>query len=62
MGIKKFKPVTPTLRYRTVSDFAEVTKSEPEKSLLDSRLQLIRLRADRSATAAELHYLTGDTR
>ena len=34
MGIKKFKPVTPTLRYRTVSDFAEVTKSEPEKSLL----------------------------
>ena len=34
MGIKKFKPVTPTLRYRTVSDFADVTKSEPEKSLL----------------------------
>ena len=34
MGIKKFKPVTPTNRYRTVSDFAEITKSEPEKSLL----------------------------
>jgi len=34
MGIKKFKPVTPTLRYRTVSDFAEVTTSKPEKSLL----------------------------
>ncbi len=34
MGIKKFKPVTPTLRYRTVSDFAEITKSKPEKSLL----------------------------
>ncbi len=34
MGVKKFKPVTPTLRYRTVSDFAEITKSEPEKSLL----------------------------
>ncbi|RKZ10758.1 50S ribosomal protein L2 [bacterium] len=34
MGIKKFKPVTPSLRYRTVSDFAEITKSEPEKSLL----------------------------
>ena len=34
MGIKKFKPVTPTLRYRTVSDFAEVTRSKPEKSLL----------------------------
>ncbi len=34
MGIKKFKPITPTLRYRTVSDFAEITRSEPEKSLL----------------------------
>ena len=35
MGIKKFKPVTPSLRYRTVSDFAEVTKKTPEKSLLE---------------------------
>jgi large subunit ribosomal protein L2 len=34
MGIKKYSPVTPTLRFRTVSDFAEITKSEPEKSLL----------------------------
>ncbi len=34
MGIKKFKPVTPSNRYRTVSDFAEITKTEPEKSLL----------------------------
>ena len=43
-----------------VVPFDELVRSE--KSLLDSRLQLIRLRADRSATAAELHYLTGDTR
>ena len=34
MGIKKFKPITPTLRYRTVSDFADITKKKPEKSLL----------------------------
>jgi len=34
MGIKRFKPITPTLRYRTVSDFADVTSAEPEKSLL----------------------------
>ncbi len=34
MGIKKFKPITPTLRYRTVSDFAEITKTTPEKSLV----------------------------
>ena len=36
MGIKKFKPITSTLRYRTVSDFAELTASKPEKSLLES--------------------------
>ena len=34
MGIKKFKPITPTLRYRTVSDFSDITKKTPEKSLL----------------------------
>jgi len=37
MGIKKFNPITPTLRYRTVSDFAEITTSKPEKSLLESK-------------------------
>jgi len=35
MGIKKFKPITPTLRYRTVSDFSDITKKKPEKSLLE---------------------------
>lgn len=34
MGIKTFKPKTHTLRWRTVSDFAEITKTEPEKSLI----------------------------
>ncbi len=34
MGIKKFKPVTPTLRFRTVSDFEEITKTVPERSLV----------------------------
>lgn len=34
MGIKKFRPLTPTLRYMTVSDFEEITKTTPEKSLL----------------------------
>jgi large subunit ribosomal protein L2 len=37
MGIKKFKPITPTLRYRTVSDFADVTKKAPEKQLLEAK-------------------------
>jgi large subunit ribosomal protein L2 len=34
MGMKKFKPVTPSRRYMTVSDFAEITHSYPEKSLI----------------------------
>jgi large subunit ribosomal protein L2 len=35
MGIKKLKPVTSSQRFRTVSDFAEITRREPEKSLLE---------------------------
>ena len=35
MAIKKFKPTTPSRRYMTVSDFKEITKIEPEKSLLE---------------------------
>ncbi|MDM7915477.1 MAG: 50S ribosomal protein L2 [Candidatus Eisenbacteria bacterium] len=34
MAVKKFKPTTPSLRFTTVSDFAELTKKKPEKSLL----------------------------
>ena len=33
MGIKRYRPLTPSQRQMTVSDFAEVTKSTPEKSL-----------------------------
>lgn len=33
MGIKKYKPKTPGLRMRKGSDFSEVTKKRPEKSL-----------------------------
>jgi large subunit ribosomal protein L2 len=35
MGIRQFKPVTPATRFRSVADFAEVTKSTPEKSLVE---------------------------
>jgi large subunit ribosomal protein L2 len=34
MGLKKYKPTSPGRRFQTVSDFAEITKSTPEKSLL----------------------------
>ncbi len=33
MGIKKFRPVTPTLRYKTVLDKAELTEDKPFKPL-----------------------------
>ncbi len=33
MGIKKFRPVTPSLRFRVISDFSEITKTTPERSL-----------------------------
>ncbi|MCW2277813.1 50S ribosomal protein L2 [Heliophilum fasciatum] len=34
MGVKKFKPTSPGVRQMTVADFAEITKTTPEKSLL----------------------------
>src|SRR5207245_10378513 len=35
MGIRQFKPVTPATRFRSVSDFEEITKGTPEKSLVE---------------------------
>ena len=37
MGIKTYNPYTPSRRQMTGSDFAEITKSTPEKSLLASK-------------------------
>lgn len=34
MGIRKLRPVTPGQRFRVAPDFAEITKSKPEKSLV----------------------------
>src|SRR6202789_4595402 len=34
MGIRKYKPTTPGRRGSSVADFIEVTRSEPEKSLV----------------------------
>jgi len=33
MGIRKLRPMTPGQRFRSVSDFKEITKSTPERSL-----------------------------
>ena len=34
MGIKQYKPTSPGRRFQSVSDFAEITRGRPEKSLL----------------------------
>ena len=35
MPIRQFKPVTKSSRFRSVADFTEITRSTPEKSLLE---------------------------
>ena len=37
MGIKSYNPYTPSRRHMTGSDFSEITKTTPEKSLLASK-------------------------
>ena len=35
MAVKRYKPTSPGRRFQTVSDFGEVTRSKPEKSLVE---------------------------
>ena len=37
MGTRRFRPTTPSLRNMSVSDFSEITKKTPEKSLLAAK-------------------------
>lgn len=37
MGIRSFRPYTPGVRQATVSDFSEITKDKPEKSLIQHK-------------------------
>jgi len=37
MPLRKRKPTSPGRRFQTVSDFSEITKTEPERSLLEPR-------------------------
>jgi large subunit ribosomal protein L2 len=34
MPVKTFRPLTPSLRYTKLADFSDITKTEPEKSLV----------------------------
>src|SRR5678815_5007759 len=35
MGVRQFKPVTKSSRFRSVSDFSEITRDHGEKSLME---------------------------
>ncbi|WP_309717094.1 50S ribosomal protein L2 [Armatimonas sp.] len=35
MGIRRFRPITPGRRFMAISDFSDITKSKPEKSLVE---------------------------
>ncbi len=37
MGVRGFNPTTPSRRFMTVSDFSEITRSKPEKSLVTGK-------------------------
>jgi large subunit ribosomal protein L2 len=34
MPLRKYKPVTPGLRFKTLPTFEEITKDKPEESLI----------------------------
>ena len=37
MPVKTFRPLTPSTRYVTYADYGDITKSRPEKSLVETR-------------------------
>src|SRR5499425_1932105 len=37
MPVKTFRPLTPSTRYIAYADYSDITKSKPEKSLVETR-------------------------
>jgi len=37
MPVKTFRPLTPSTRYISYPDFSDITKTKPEKSLVETR-------------------------
>jgi large subunit ribosomal protein L2 len=62
MGIKSYKPYTPSRRYMTNSTFEEITKKNPEKSLLEPKTRISGRNSDghitmrRRGGGAKRHY------
>lgn len=68
MGIRSYKPTSPGRRFGTVSDFGDVTKKSPEKTLLEparrtgGRSTTGRLTQRRMGGGAQRHYRKIDFR
>jgi large subunit ribosomal protein L2 len=68
MPIRKSKPTSPARRFQTFSDFAEVTRAEPEKTLLEpkpakaGRNNYGRITSRRSGGGAKRRYRVVDFR
>jgi large subunit ribosomal protein L2 len=66
MAIRSRKPTSPARRFQTSSDFSEVTKSTPEKSLLapkdhvPAKVAGIEYDPNRTCRIALLHYADGE--
>ena len=66
MALKKFRPITPTLRHTVVPDFAELTQSRPVKALTERLLQdaaaaTTRATSRRAGSAAGTSAATGSS-
>ncbi|MCY3764622.1 MAG: 50S ribosomal protein L2 [Gemmatimonadetes bacterium] len=68
MPVKSFRPFTPSLRFKTVSSFEEITRSKPEKSLVEAnrksggRNNMGRITSRRRGGGHRRHYRVIDFR
>lgn len=68
MPVKSFRPFTPSLRFKTVSSFEEITRSQPEKSLVEAnrksggRNNMGRITSRRRGGGHRRHYRVIDFR
>ena len=54
MGMKHFKAYTPSRRNMAVSTYEEVTKTSPEKSLLEKKRKIFTCKKERKSWKKQL--------
>ena len=58
--MKKFRPTSAGVRFKTVSDFAEITKSFPEKNLTEKLVTAMNMAKKMNARLAHYKRTLGD--